>query len=83
MLESIEKMGDEGLAQVSRETFEIFLNHSDKYLDQMLARLDEAGEGERLRLYQLIAVQYENRNDSASADAYYKKAVDALEALQK
>lgn len=49
----------------------------------MLARLDEAGEGERLRLYQLIAVQYENRNDSASADAYYKKAVDALEALQK
>lgn len=42
VLESIEKMGDEGLAQVSRETFEIFLNHSDKYLDQMLARLDEA-----------------------------------------
>lgn len=83
VLESIEKMGDEGLTQVSRETFEIFLNHSDKYLDQMLARLDEAGEGERLRLYQLIAVQYENRNDSASADAYYKKAVDALDALQK
>lgn len=83
VLERIEATDDEALAQVSRETFDIFLDHSDKYLDQMLAKLEEAAEGERLRLYQLIAVQYENRDDSASAEVYYKKAVDALDALQK
>lgn len=83
VLERIEATDDEALAQASRETFDIFLDHSDKYLDQMLVKLEEAGEGERLRLYQLIAVQYENRNNSASAEVYYKKAVDALDALQK
>lgn len=82
LLEHIEAAGDETMAQVSRETYDIFLNHSDKYLDQMLAKIDQVGEGERLRLYQLIAVQYENRNDGASADAYYKKAADALVKLQ-
>lgn len=82
VLERIEATGEESLAQASRETFEIFANRSDKYLDQMLASLDQAGEGERLRLYQLIAVQYENRGDADLADEYYKKAADALSSLQ-
>ena len=49
----------------------------------MLAQLDQVEDGERLRLYQLIAVQYENRGDSASADKYYEKAAKALSALQQ
>lgn len=83
VLDRIEAVGDEGLAKASRETFEIFMNHSDEFLDQMLAQLDQVADGERLRLYQLIAVQYENRGDSASADKYYEKAAKALSALQQ
>lgn len=83
VLDRIEAVGDEGLAKASRETFEIFVNHSDEFLDQMLAQLDQVEDGERLRLYQLIAVQYENRGDSASADKYYEKAAKALSALQQ
>lgn len=83
VLDRIEAVGDEGLAKASRETFEIFMNHSDEFLDQMLAQLDQVANGERLRLYQLIAVQYENRGDSASADKYYEKAAKALSALQQ
>lgn len=83
VLDRIEAVGDEGLAKASRETFEIFVNHSDEFLDQMLAQLDQVEDGERLRLYQLIAVQYENRGDGASADKYYEKAAKALSALQQ
>lgn len=83
VLDRIEAVGDEGLVKASRETFEIFVNHSDAFLDQMLAQLDQVADSERLRLYQLIAVQYENRGDSASADKYYEKAAKALSALQQ
>lgn len=83
VLERIEAVGDEGLAKVSRETFEIFVNHSDEFLDQMLEQVDQVGDGERMRLYQLIAVQYENRGDVALADEYYEKAAKALSALQQ
>lgn len=83
VLDRIEAVGDERLAKASRETFEIFVNHSDEFLDQMLAQLDQVEDSERLRLYQLIAVQYENRGDSASADKYYEKAAKALSALQQ
>ncbi|MDY2778048.1 MAG: hypothetical protein SOU51_06675 [Collinsella sp.] len=83
MLEGIESIGDEGLARASRESFEVFMEKTTKHIDRMERELQDATGAERLRLYQLLAIQYENKGDLKESERYLDLAREAIDSLGK
>ena len=67
MLKRIEVSGSEALAKGSRETYDI------------LGALKGARQAEELRLCQLLAIQYENREDEVRAKEHQARAERVLE----
>lgn len=83
MLERIEAHGSMEMAQMSRQTYEIFLCGSTAYIDEMEAALADAPLPEQARLCQLLALQYESRGDQPRADEYHARAKKAFERALK
>ena len=83
MLERIEAHGSKEMAQMSRQTYEIFLCGSTAYIDEMEAALADAPLPEQARLCQLLALQYESRGDQPRADEYHARAKKAFERALK
>lgn len=83
MLERIEAHGAKEMAQMSRQTYEIFLCGSTAYIDEMEAALADAPLAEQARLCQLLALQYESRGDQPRADEYHTRAKKAFEKVLK
>ena len=83
MLTILEANGGDDVARASRETFEIFLCGSSAYIEEMERAVKDAPKVEQARLYQLLALQYENRGVQGRAKDYYARAEKALEAALK
>lgn len=79
MLKRIEVSGSEALAKGSRETYDIFLCGSSACVDEMEGALKGARQAEELRLCQLLAIQYENREDEVRAKEHQARAEKVLE----
>lgn len=79
MLSLIEKDGPGKVAVVSRQTYEIFLCGSSRYVDEMEKELVSAQGIERARLCQLLAAQYESRGNRELSERYRGQAQTEME----
>ena len=54
--------------------FDIYIRHGWSYIDEMEARLPGLSGVDRGLLELLLAVQYENKGDSATSERYLKSS---------
>lgn len=84
VLDLIRGLGDADLIEQSEQTVEIFLKGSSAYIDRMETALKTAREGgERMRLCQLLAVQYENAGNERRAEQYYDQVEHEMAKIEK
>ena len=80
----IRGLGDASLTEQSEQTVEIFLKGSSAYIDRMETALKATREGgERMRLCQLLAVQYENAGNERRAEQYYAQVEREMAKIEK
>lgn len=78
MLGRIEALGSHEQAVASRQTYEIFLDGSSEYIEEMEGALEGAPLAEQARLCHLLALQYENRGERERSEEYLARAERAL-----
>lgn len=74
MLEEIKGWGDEAAAQQAQTTFDIYLDGSSAYIEQMEGQLDAAVGMDRGLLELMLSLQYENKGDSERAVEYFERS---------
>ena len=83
LLASIDQTDDEMARRACHMAYDIFVSRSSQYIDDFERALDGASDADRLRMMQLLAVQYENRGDHEAARRYASQAEDLAVALTK
>ena len=79
-LKYIEKHGGKEAARVNRRTYDIFLKKSSAYISEMEHALEKATPSDEVMLFQLLAVQYENKGDHEKAAAYRERVERVMDA---
>lgn len=79
-LKYIEKHGGKEAAGVNRRTYDIFLKKSSAYISEMEHALEKATPSDEVMLCQLLAVQYENKDDHEKAAAYRERVERVMDA---
>ncbi len=83
LLASIDQTDDEMARRACHMAYDIFVSRSSQYIDDFERALDGASDADRLRMMQLLAVQYENRGDHEAARRYASQAEDLAVVLTK
>lgn len=73
-LELLQQTADAKEIEESKRLYEIYLEGSSAYIEEMKAALGKAAGAEKGFLELLLAVQYENRGDEALAQRYVRLA---------